>query len=69
MKALVVIQKVLAVILGAYGVCLMFSEAPIDASILYQLSGTVSGIILIGLAAGWLALIRLEENLFINKRR
>ena len=69
MKVMLVIQRVLAVLVGMYGFVLMFSEAELTAGIIEQLQPFVSGLALMVVSFGWLVLTGLEEDWFVNKSR
>ena len=63
MKLLIVIQKVMALIVGGYGSMVMFSEVPETESLLSQLFVTLGGAGIILATIFWLFLISLEEKI------
>lgn len=66
MKVLALIQRVIALVTLIIGILLMFSEVPVDQSVVLQAWVTVGGFTITILSLGWLFLIRAEEKLFIE---
>lgn len=69
MKAMIIIQRVLATLVSMYGLVVMFSEAELTASLLSQIQPFLLGLALIVVSAGWLILTGLEEDWFISKNK
>lgn len=69
MKAMIIIQRVLATLVGMYGFVVMFSEAELTASLISRVQPFLQGVALMIVSAGWLILTGLEEDWFINKHR
>ena len=69
MKAMIIIQRVLATLVGMYGFVVMFSEAELTASLISQVQPFLQGVALMIVSAGWLILTGLEEDWFVNKNR
>jgi len=69
MKALLIIQRILALAVGICGVVLMFSEVAITSPASEQLALTLGGIALVAVAVGWGLLTGVEEDLFLRYSR
>lgn len=67
MKVMVVVQRILAILVGMYGFCLFFSEAEVTAGIGRMLEPIFFGSALIVVSIGWLILTGVEEDFFINR--
>lgn len=63
LKALIYIQRIAAVVLGGIGLVLFFSEVDVMSSIWDQIKLILSGVCLMALSVGWIALTNLEEDL------
>lgn len=69
MKAMIWLQRLIAIGVGMFGFLTMFSETPIEQGILTQLWVTLGGAFILGLSVAWLFLISFEEERFINETR
>lgn len=69
MKAMIWLQKLMAVLVGIYGFLTMFSETPIEQGLMAQLWTTLGGAAILGLCALWIWLIGIEEDRFIHEAR
>lgn len=69
MKAMIWLQKLIAILVGMYGFLTMFSETPIEQGLMAQLWTTLGGGVILVLCALWIWLIGIEEDRFIHEAR
>lgn len=67
MKALLIIQRILALAIGICGFILAFSEVDVTAPASQQLALTLGGFALVAVAIGWGILTGIEEDAFLRK--
>ena len=68
MKVMILFQRLIALIIGCFGLLLMLSETPISSNLSDQAWLTVGGLTIMLVCVGWLWLTGWEEK-FVETRK